>query len=90
MISAKLDGGQILDICKFVWDFYGTARCDSFLMFKRLKARAIHTELEPVDGPEAFDILTMKRWRRHFHQRRNNFPGFWIYLSQSQLRGDQI
>jgi hypothetical protein len=41
-------------------------------MLKRLKARAIHTELEPADDAEAFALPTVKRWRRDFHQRRTD------------------
>jgi hypothetical protein len=41
-------------------------------MLKRLKARAIRTEPESVDGPEAFALPTMKKWRRHFHQSRTD------------------
>jgi hypothetical protein len=34
-----------------------------FFMLKRLKVRVIHTKLEPGDGPEAFALPTVKRWR---------------------------
>jgi hypothetical protein len=37
---------------------------------KGLKAREIHIKLESVDGPEAFALLTVKKWRRRFHQGR--------------------
>jgi hypothetical protein len=43
-----------------------------FFMIKRLKVGAIHIELEPADGPEAFALLRVKRWRTHFHQRRTD------------------
>jgi hypothetical protein len=43
-----------------------------FFTFKGLKARAIHTELESVSGPEAFALLTVKKWRRAFHQGRTD------------------
>jgi hypothetical protein len=33
-----------------------------FFTLKGLKARAIHTELESVYGPEALALPTMKRW----------------------------
>jgi hypothetical protein len=32
-----------------------------FFMLKRLKSRAVHTELELADGPEVFALPTMKR-----------------------------
>jgi hypothetical protein len=38
--------------------------------FKGLEARAIHTELESVYGPEVLALLTGKKWRRPFHQGR--------------------
>jgi hypothetical protein len=43
-----------------------------FFALKWLKVRAIHTELESVDGPEALTLLTMKKRRRRFHQGRTD------------------
>jgi hypothetical protein len=39
-------------------------------MLKKLKARVIYIELDPVDGPEVPILPTVKKWRRRFHQRR--------------------
>jgi hypothetical protein len=38
-----------------------------FFTLKELKARATHTELDSVGGPEALDLPTVKKWRRRFH-----------------------
>jgi hypothetical protein len=38
-----------------------------FFTLKRVKARAIRTELESVDGPETFARLIVKKWQRRFH-----------------------
>jgi hypothetical protein len=43
-----------------------------FSMLNELKTRAIHTELESVDAPEAFTLPTVKKWRRYFHQKRTD------------------
>jgi hypothetical protein len=43
-----------------------------FFMLERLKARAIHTELEPADDPEAFALPTVKTWRTDFRQRKTD------------------
>jgi hypothetical protein len=41
-----------------------------FFTLKGLKARAIHIELESVNGQEAFALPTVKKRRRRFHQGR--------------------
>jgi hypothetical protein len=39
-----------------------------FFMLKGLKARAIHTELESVYGPESLAAPVVDKGRRHFQQ----------------------
>jgi hypothetical protein len=39
-----------------------------FFALKELKSRVIHSKLESVSGREAPVILTVKKWRRGFHQ----------------------
>jgi hypothetical protein len=41
-----------------------------FITLKGLNSKDIHAECEPIDGPEALPLLTMKKWRRYFHQGR--------------------
>jgi hypothetical protein len=43
-----------------------------FFTLKRLKARAIHTELESVYDPETRAPLIMEQWWRDFHQGRTD------------------
>jgi hypothetical protein len=43
-----------------------------FFTFKRLKARAINTELESVCGAEMPALPTVKKWWQGFHQRRTD------------------
>jgi hypothetical protein len=43
-----------------------------FFTFKRLKARAIHTELESMYGPEALALPTVNKWWRCFHSGRTD------------------
>jgi hypothetical protein len=39
----------------------------SFFTRKELEVRTVHTELEPVYGPEALVPPTVRKWRRRFH-----------------------
>jgi hypothetical protein len=41
-----------------------------FFVVKELRARAIHTELESVYGPEALARPTVKKWGRGFDRGR--------------------
>jgi hypothetical protein len=41
-------------------------------MFKGLKTKAIHTELESLYGREALARPAVKKLRRHFHQRKTD------------------
>jgi hypothetical protein len=43
-----------------------------FFMFRVMKARVIHSELEPAYGPEALAPLGMKTWRKPFRQGRRD------------------
>jgi hypothetical protein len=43
-----------------------------FFTPKKLKARAIHTELKSVYGLEALILPTAKKWQRRFHQGRTD------------------
>jgi hypothetical protein len=46
-----------------------------FFTFKRLKARAIHIELELMYGPESLALPTLKKWRSRFHQGKTDLLG---------------
>jgi transposase len=43
-----------------------------FFTLKGLKAKEIRAELELVYGPEALALLTVKKWRKRFHEGRTD------------------
>jgi hypothetical protein len=50
-----------------------------FFTLKELKARAIHTKLESVYGPETLALLTLKKWWRDCHRGRTDlFDDRWF------------
>jgi hypothetical protein len=57
-----------------------------FFTLKRVKARAIHTELDSVHSPEALVLSTVRKCRRRLHQRRTNL--FDDLRSGSSLTND--
>jgi hypothetical protein len=56
-------------------------RC--FFTLKRMKVKDIHAELESLNGPEAFPLLTVKKWWKRWQQGRTGLftipgpEGFW-------------
>jgi hypothetical protein len=46
-----------------------------FFTLQTLKAKNIQTDLELVDGPEAFALPTVKKWRRGSQQGRTDLFG---------------
>jgi hypothetical protein len=56
-------------------------RC--FFTLKRMKAKDIRAEVESLHRPEAFPLLTVKKWRKRWQQGRTGLfmipglEGFW-------------